>query len=244
MRHRRARVQRGGDSARVPLVSEPWPTLIPLIVASAVLPIQIGITLLLLRSGGGRAAALAWVAGMTVVRLAQGALFGLVLGGVTEVGDEAAAGLIEPVLLFLVALLLLVMAAKAILKQPDEDAPPPRWIALVESATAARAFLLGVALVGLSAKLWAFTLGAIGAISDAGVGQPAAGLLFLVFVLGAESVHLVAIAVAFLAPARSAVWLERVSGALERYNRVILISIGLGFGAWFMVQSLAGLGLR
>lgn len=57
-----------------------WTTLIPLILGSAVLPVQIAITVLLLRSGSGRIAAVACVTGMTVVRLAQGIVIGFVLG--------------------------------------------------------------------------------------------------------------------------------------------------------------------
>jgi hypothetical protein len=37
--------------------------------------------------------------------------------------------------------------------------------------------------------------------------------------------------------------LERVSDALERYNRPIMITLGLVFGLWFLVKGLAGLGV-
>jgi hypothetical protein len=54
-----------------------WSNLAPLILASAVLPLQTIVTLLLLRSS--IRSAYAWVAGMTMVRLLQGVLFGVVL---------------------------------------------------------------------------------------------------------------------------------------------------------------------
>ncbi len=53
-----------------------WGTLLPLIVASALVPVQITLTVLLLRSSVGTAAA--WVGGMTATRLAQGVFFGIV----------------------------------------------------------------------------------------------------------------------------------------------------------------------
>jgi hypothetical protein len=56
-----------------------WTTLIPLAIATAVLPVQVAITILMLRSAGGRARAGGWIAGMTVVRLLQYAVFGLIL---------------------------------------------------------------------------------------------------------------------------------------------------------------------
>ncbi|MGB6191886.1 MAG: hypothetical protein WBF42_05425 [Terracidiphilus sp.] len=49
---------------------EVWVNLAPLILASAVLPLQTILTLQLARSS--TAAACAWVAGMTAVRLIQG----------------------------------------------------------------------------------------------------------------------------------------------------------------------------
>jgi len=223
-------------------VTDPWTALVPLIIGSAILPVQIAITVLLLRSGAGRIGAVAWVAGMTVVRLAQGIVFGLVFSRAAETGGDSGAGLIESALLMVVAILLLVMAAKHLLGQPDEDVPTPRWMAIVESATPGRAFLLGVAMVGLSAKLWAFTLAAIGAIVEADLGQPAASWTYLAFVVAAESVHLAVIAAALLAPDRSGAWLDSVSGALERHNRAIMVALGLLFGTWFLVQALRGFG--
>jgi hypothetical protein len=224
-------------------VTEPWPTLIPLMIGSAVLPIQIAVTVLLLRSSSGRITAVAWVAGMTMVRLAQGIVFGLILGAAGDTGGDAGAGLVESALLLVVSILLFVMAGKYLLKQPDDDAPAPRWMTLVESATPGRAFLLGLAMTGLSAKLWAFTLGAIGAIVEAGPGQPVSTVMFLAFVIGAQSVHLAAVGAAFAAPQRADVWLGQLSAGLRRHDRTMMIVLGLVFGTWFLVKALAGFGL-
>jgi hypothetical protein len=37
--------------------------------------------------------------------------------------------------------------------------------------------------------------------------------------------------------------LDHVSGWLERNNRVIVIVLGLVFGAWFLLKALQGLGV-
>ena len=221
-----------------------WTTLIPLIVGSAILPVQIAITILLLRSEGGRLTAVAWVSGMTAVRLAQGVVFGLLLGAAAaEAGDGEGPGPIASTLLLVIGVVFLVTAARKLLDQPDEDAPPPRWMAMVESMTPARAFLLGAGMVAISAKLWAFTLGAIGAIADADLGQPAAIAAYLVFVVAAASIHLAAIGVTVVAPDRAGPLLGRASGLLQRYSRAMMVGLGLVFGSWFILRALGGFGV-
>src|SRR5215471_9577575 len=93
-----------------------WSDLAPLILASAVLPLQTIVTLLLVRSS--IRSAYTWVAGMTTVRLLQGVLFGFVL---TE--SEAQAGPKSPqyvfgVLLLILALLLYVKALRTATESP------------------------------------------------------------------------------------------------------------------------------
>lgn len=219
-----------------------WTSLVPLVIGSAILPIQIAITVLLLRSSAGRFAAVAWVAGMTLVRLAQGLVFGLILGtGVAETEGPERPGPIASVLLLVVAIVFLVSAARKLLRQPDEDAPPPRWMALVASATPGRAFLMGAGVVAISAKLWAFTLGALGVIAEAGLDPPGAAAVYLAFIVAAESIHLGAVAIAYLMPARADVLLGQASDALQRYDRALMIVLGFVFGTYFLLKALDGL---
>ena len=178
-----------------------WTSLLPLIIGSALVPIQIVITPMLLR--GGRASAVAWVAGMTVVRLGQGILFGLLLGGPGTGGGatgSTGAGTGVSLLLLVLAIVFYVTAAKQVVAQPDEDAPPPRWMAMIDSVTPVKAFGLGAGLVLVGVKFWVFTLGAIAAIGDAALGSGGAIATYLLFVVLAESIHLVIIGLAFVAP--------------------------------------------
>ncbi|MFF2052930.1 hypothetical protein ACFVU2_15125 [Leifsonia sp. NPDC058194] len=46
-----------------------------------------------------------------------------------------------------------------------------------------------------------------------------------------------------LAPSRSAVILDALSGWLTRHNRVLMITLGLVFGSSFAVKALAGFGV-
>ena len=66
-----------------------WGTLVPLIIGSALVPVQIVITAMLLRSKAGRITAVGLVAGMTVVRLVQGVVFGFFVGN--EAGATSSA---------------------------------------------------------------------------------------------------------------------------------------------------------
>jgi len=221
-----------------------WVSLVPLIIGSALVPIQIVITTLLLRSDSGRLTAVAWVAGMTTVRLAQGLVFGLILGSASETGSSSGGqGTGVSLLLLAVAILFYVAALKQLTHQPDEDAPPPKWMAKVDGATPGRAYLLGVGLLAIGAKVWVFTLSAIAVIADAGMGQGASILTFLLFVILAESTHLALLGLAYAMPDRSVAALDRVAGFLRDKNRLLVIGLGLVFGTWFLVKALSGLGV-
>ena len=220
-------------------------TLIPLAIGSAVVPVQIIITILLLRSPGGRITAVAWVAGMTAIRLVQGLVFGLLLGARSDDagGGDGGSSVLVSVVLLVLAILFYVVAARQLLKHPDDDAPPPKWMAMLDGVAPGKAFLLGVGLVAISAKFWVFTLGAIAAIGDAGLGLSGSIVAFLLFVVLAESIHLAAVGFAYAAPARADAGLTRFSALLERYNGLIMIVLGLVFGTWFLVKALTGLGI-
>lgn len=221
---------------------ELWSTLIPLGVATTVLPVQLAVTVLMLRSPGGSARAGAWVLGMTLVRVLQFGVFGVMLERVMD-EDAGGASPVEGALLLVVAVLLLVSAARKLLKQPDEDADPPRWMTIVDGVPPSRAFLMGAGLVALSPKLWAFTLGAIGAIGEAHLVGLEGWLVFLVWIALAQALHLVALVAAVVAPERTGPVLATAGDALERYSRGVMIAVGLVFGAWFLLKALAAFGV-
>lgn len=221
-----------------------WSTLLPLIIGGAVVPIQLVVTILLLRSSSGRITSLAWVGGMTTVRLLQGLLFGFVVGAsVTSSSDSDGTSTFASVVLLLVGLLFLVAAGRQAFGQQDPDDPPPKWLTATATMTPGRAFLLGSALMLVGIKFWVFTLSALTAIDDAGLSQAYAVATFLLFVLLTESVHLTILGVAYAAPGRSDALLESAADWLERQNRVIMIALGVVFGTWFVVKALTGLGV-
>jgi hypothetical protein len=215
--------------------------LLPLIVAAAVLPAWIIITLLLLRGKGGVIKAAAFAAGALAVRLLQGILFGLIFGAATDGADEQEASVIASTLLLVVGILLLVTAVKKWRKEDDPDAPPPQWMTALGGLSALKAFGMGALLMAVALKQWVFTLSAIAVIEEAQLDPAGSVLSYLFFVLAAQSLVLAPVIAAALAPAQSARLLDATLGWLERNNRVITIAVSLIFGAWFLWKGLTGL---
>ncbi len=224
-------------------MTELWTTLVPLIIGSAVVPVHVIATILVLRSTADRLPAVAWVAGMTLVRLLQGAIFlFLVDQAYADASDDDALALTSAFLL-VIAVLLLVNGVRKILDQPDEEAPSPNWMAMFEGISAGRAFLFGAGLIVVDPKAWVFTLGAIGAIEYAGLGATARALTYLVFAILATSTHIVLVSAAIVSPARANAALGTFSVWLESNSRALLIVVSLVFGVYFGIKALAGLGV-
>lgn len=114
---------------------------------------------------------------------------------------------------------------------------------MTEAITPFKAFLLGASVLAIGAKFWVFTLGAIGAIGAANLGQPSATFAYVAFIVLAESVHLCPVGVATLAPDRSEAVLSSTSLWLIRRNRVIVAVLGLLFGSWILIKALDGFGV-
>ena len=216
------------------------PSLLPLIIGAAVLPVWIVIVLFLLRGEGGLGRATAFVAGAMLARLAQGFLFGFVFGAAGDEYGEEGRNLIASTLLLVIGLLMLVSAVKQWRKEEDPDAPPPKWMAMLDGITPARAFLFGAGFILIAAKLWVFTLGAIGVIGEAQMGQRESVIAFVWYILLAQSLLIIPILIRLLLPGQA----DRLLGAfgdwLERYNRQIVIVVSLVFGLFFLYQGVMG----
>jgi len=219
-------------------------SLVPLIIGSAVVPVQIIIDILLLKSPRqGLLKAAAYVGGMTTLRLLQGLIFGLILTNSAASSTEEGGGK-SPIVLTLLLVLgvfLLITAYRVWRKEDDADAPPPKWLTMIDSLTPLKAFGIGFGLLLIGAKFWVFTLGAIGVIGQAQLGQPSSTVAFLLFVLLAESLLLLPIVIRIIIPEGSKSLLETISAWLTRYNRLIMILVSLIFGLLFLYQGASGL---
>jgi hypothetical protein len=175
---------------------------------------------------------------MTLARLVQGVLFGLVLtGGSGDPADATAdAGSVKSTVLVVLGLLMLIAAYKKWANEPDPDAPPPRWMTMLDGLTPLRALLMGAGFILIAAKLWVFTLGVISVIEEQQLGRADSVSAFLWYVLLAQSLLILPILIRLLLPGRAAQWLGAFSAWLERNNRPIVIVVSLVFGLLFLYQ--------
>mgnify|MGYP001417927210 CR=1 FL=1 len=215
--------------------------LLPVIVGAAIVPLYPIIVLLLLQTTGGLGKAVAFFAGVVATRLAQGVLFGLIMGTAMAANGEEGQGLITSTLLLIIGLLLLIAAFKKWRKEEDADEPPPKWMAGIGNLTGLRAFGAGALYVVVAVKQWVFTLTAISIISEASLGQSMSVGLYLIFVLLTQALVLPPIVFFALTPERAAQPLQAAQGWLNRHNRVIAITVSLIFGLWFSYQGITGL---
>ncbi|WP_017296955.1 GAP family protein [Nodosilinea nodulosa] len=218
-------------------------SLLPYILGSALVPLQIIILLLLLQSPNrGLLKGIAYVGGMTLTRLLQGAAFGLWLGeSVALSAEEEGKGPVVSTLLLVLGLLLLVTAYKKWRKQPDPDEPPPKWLTAIDSTTPLQALGIGLTLPLIAVKLWVFTLSALATIATAQLGSRNGAIAYLLFVLLAQSLLLLPLALRLVRPQQSKASLDRASGWLTAHNRPIVIGVSLVFGLLFLQSGLSGL---
>lgn len=222
-----------------------WANLIPLIIGSAILPMQIVVTIVLRRSKAGLLAAAAFVAGMTVLRLVQGLVLGLLLGSAQsmETALQSGAGPVVSTVLLMAGILLLAAGLRQYLTGEDPDAPPPRWMGVAVAMKPSTAFGFGMLLVAVGGKWWLFTLGAVGAIADADQGLLPSTVDYLIFVALAETPVLLIVLGSALAPRRSAPVLDAIATWMEKHNHAIVIAACAFFGAWFVVAALRDFGV-
>jgi putative Mn2+ efflux pump MntP len=215
--------------------------LLPVMVGAAIVPLYPIIVLLLLQNEGGLGTAVAFVSGGVGMRLAQGVLFGLVLGAAMAANSEDGQQLIASTLLLVIGLLLLVAAFKKWRKEEDPDDPPPKWMAGISSLTGRRAVGAGALFVAIAVKQWVFTLSAISIITEAELGRSAGVSWYLFYILTTQILVLPPILFFAVAPQRAARPLQAAQDWLERNNRVIVITVSFIFGLWFSYKGITGL---
>ena len=215
--------------------------LLPVILGAAVVPLYPIIVLLLLQNERGLSKAVAFVVGGVAMRLAQGVLFGLVLGAAMTANGEDGQQLIASTLLLVIGLLLLVAAFKKWRKEEDPYDPPPKWMTGISSLSGLRAIGAGALFVSIAVKQWVFTLSAISIISEAGMERPSGIGLYLFYTLLTQTLVLPPILFYAVAPQRAAKPLKAAQSWLERNNRVIVMTVSFIFGLWFSYKGITGL---
>ena len=215
--------------------------LIPLMIGAAVVPVWIIAVLLMLSAEGGLRKAAAFTLGTLIVRLAQGALFGYVFERDAEAYGPAGPHIIKSTLLLVIGLMMLILAYLKWRKEEDPDAPPPKWISAIGGMSAGKALAGGVLLTVVGVKQWVFTLAALATIAEAQLGLATAALTYLVFMLAAVSLLLLAVISYAVAPRRAGAALESARKWLERNNQPVTVGVSLVFGVFFIINGITGL---
>lgn len=214
--------------------------LFPYILASAIVPVQIIVTLFFLKDPQvGLQKASLFVAGTSTARLIQGVIFGVVLNvGVTDATNGK--GPVITTLLLVLGILLLITAYKKIMKEEDPDGDPPKWVDIIDSATSFKALTLGLQIPLISLKLWVFTLSAIGTIGAAQLAQPASFLTYIVFLILSQIFLILPLGFRLLSPRQTIQRLDVIYFWLMQNYRIITILVSLLFGVYFLWQGIAG----
>ena len=211
--------------------------LLPLVIGSMAMPTWVLLVLFLLRNRKGFVEAAAFVCGVTIVRLVQGVIFGTVLAGTKVAHGRSAPGTAVSTLLLVTGILMWAAALKQIWQEDDPESPLPSWMTMISALTPLRALGLGALLAVTSSRAWLFTLAALGVIGQAELGLAPSAVIFLLYVLGAESLLVAPIFVSM----RSSAWFDAGAQWLERHNRPIVIAVSLVVGGFFLWRGIIGL---
>jgi hypothetical protein len=215
--------------------------LVPLIIGTGLAPVMVILVLTLLRGERGLLRASAFLSGVVAVRLAQGVVFGMLLGSPDDSGEEIAARTITSTLLLVLGLLMMITAIRKYRKEEDPDEPPPKWMTTVASASPLKALGMGALAIAVGGKHWVFTLSALSVIREAELGPTGGITLFLIYVMAASLPLLTPIVSLAIAPQRASSILDGAGNWLDANNRAITIVVSAVFGAYFLMKGVTGL---
>ena len=211
--------------------------LIPTALAGAINVVPITIVVTLLMAKGGLARAIAFGIGQFGSLAAIGAI--ALATASTNAGSIDTGSAVTGTIIAMVGGLLLVLALKQLLGAPDPDAPPPAYMAKLESMSVSGALVTGLVLGLVNVKQLGIFAAGIAEIVEADVstaqGWVALAILFLLIQIG-----VIAPILAYMfARDWATKTLIALRGWLIAHNRVISIVLGLVVGALFVI---AGVG--
>jgi hypothetical protein len=214
--------------------------LLPLMIAAMAMPTWVLLVLFLLRTGHAPTEAIAFVGGVTAVRLVQGALFGSALSATIGPRRQGQWEALISALLLITGVLMWAAALRQWGKEVHPVSAPTissRWETMIHSLTPAQAFGVGALLVATSARAWLFTLAATSVIGQATFTSAESLVTYLLYVLGAELLLVASIVLSV----RSRTRFDAAAGWLEAHERPIVIAVSLILGSFFVWSGIRGL---
>ena len=208
-------------------------------VGAAISPLATAICIALLSSSKPLEDALAFTLGYAVI-LAVIALVAFVFFG-AQPGSGDGSSDIRDTIDAAIGVLLLVFALKTWLGTPDPNAPPPRWVAAIDSITPAKALLLGMVVMLTNPTTLALYVSGLKEIVAADLGTAGSVAVLAAFVALVEVEFLVPIALYAAAPRRAGAVMGAVQRWLEGHNRGVMIVVFGIFGVLLMAKGASGL---
>lgn len=206
------------------------------LIAGAVAPVMIMAVILILSSDGGLLKACAFVLG----RLVAYALWGVLLLAVSDKlsPDEGETSTGSLVVKGLLGLILLVMAARSLAGEDDPDAPPPKWMAALDTTSAPALFGIAMILSVIQVRFVALMMSGVTSIIDTDLssGQVVVALILLVLAVTLPQLAPVIVFLVMGKNAESA--LTSMNVWLTRNQRMVNVVVLAVFGVVLLAQSL------
>jgi hypothetical protein len=211
--------------------------LLPLIIGSMLMPTWILLVLSLLQSRHGRMGAIAFVGGVTAVRLLQILFFSFCISVAGVLHRPGKTQTIVSTLLVVAGILLWATALKQLFARDTSETLMAKWMSVISALSPVRAFGLGSLLVATSMRAWLFMLAAIGIIEQARISLIQSVIAFLFYIVGAALLLIVPILGTLWAPAR----FDALAAWLQSRDRAITIAVSLVIGGFFLWLGASGL---
>ncbi len=136
---------------------------------------------------------------------------------------------------------VLVFALKTWLNAPDPNAPPPKWMAAIESSTMGEAFLVGVITMVTNVTTLVLYVSGLKEIVTANVDIVGSFIALALFILLVMVELLVPIAIYAVAPVHASSILSSAKRWLEKNNRVVTIILLVAYGIFLLAKSIPSL---
>jgi threonine/homoserine/homoserine lactone efflux protein len=209
-------------------------------VGIAISPLPIIAMVLMLATPRGRANGAAFTAGW-VIALAAIATLIVAVGGESESGGKTSNWVYWVKLA--IGVLFLLLAAKQWQGRPRAggQAPQPKWMAVLDTVTPAKASGLAVLLSAANPKNLALTVGASVTIASSPASPVGKGVAVALFVVIASLCVLVPLGVYLLGGQRATAVLDEWRLWLGEHNNAIMAVVLLVLGAKFVGEAVSGL---
>ena len=220
-------------------------SLISLAIAATLQPPQVIAMVILLRTRQGTANGLAYIGGMTAFRLTLGGASWVLLSGL-EGSIESSGGnfdIVVGAVLVILGLLMLVYALRHGFSAPAEDEVAASWLERLEAVTPLQAFLVGLAFLALDPRDWIIDISAINLIAEADLSNSQSLLVYLVYILLAQSLLWIPLILTWIAPDGARRGLAGLDVWIEEHEKGIEITVAIIFGLLFLATGLEHLGV-